>query len=90
MSAAKDTAGPVSPAAHYSSIALDALQERVAKLEAEKAQLVEALGALLSLPVARDELRFLDRGIGTATPNAAWLKARAALAAVQSREAANG
>jgi len=41
--------------------------------------LVEALDDLLALPVAQDELRILDRGIGTATKNAAWLRARAAL-----------
>ena len=42
--------------------------------------LVEALDAVLALPVGQEQLRHLDGGIGTATPNAAWLRARAALA----------
>ena len=44
------------------------------------AALVEALDAVLALPVGQEQLRHLDGGIGTATPNAAWLRARAALA----------
>lgn len=44
------------------------------------AALVEALEAVLALPVGQEQLRHLDGGIGTATPNAAWLRARAALA----------
>lgn len=43
-------------------------------------ELLEALQRLLELPVAKEELRVLDRGIGTATPNAAWLDARTAIA----------
>lgn len=42
-------------------------------------ELLEALQRLLDLPVAKEELRYLDRGIGTATPNAAWMEARAAI-----------
>ena len=44
------------------------------------AALVEALEAVLALPVGQEQLRYLDGGIGTATCNAAWLRARAALA----------
>ena len=44
------------------------------------AALVEALDAVLALPVGQEQLRYLDGGIGTATCNAAWLRARAALA----------
>lgn len=46
-------------------------------------RLAEALERLLSLPAAADALKYLDAGIGTATPQAAWLRARAALAALK-------
>ena len=35
----------------------------------------EMLAVLLALPVAKTELEFLYKGIGTATQNAAWLRA---------------
>jgi len=38
-----------------------------------------ALEDLLALPVAARSLAHLDKGIGTKTPDAAWLRARAAL-----------
>jgi hypothetical protein len=38
-----------------------------------------ALEDLLALPVAARSLVHLDKGIGTKTPDAAWLRARAAL-----------
>jgi hypothetical protein len=38
-----------------------------------------ALEDLLALPVAAQAFAYLDKGIGTKTPNAAWLRARAAL-----------
>lgn len=34
---------------------------------------------LLALPVAVEQLRYLDKGMGTSTRNAAWLRARAAI-----------
>lgn len=42
----------------------------------------DALKEILALDVARSELAYLDRGIGTATVNAAWLRARSALAEI--------
>ena len=48
------------------------------KAEARAERLAEALRELLALPIAEEELRRLDKGIGTATRNAAWLRARAA------------
>lgn len=42
-------------------------------------ELVTALRDVLALDHATKELAFLDKGIGTATPNAAWLHARQAL-----------
>jgi hypothetical protein len=38
-----------------------------------------ALEDLLALPVAAQSLVYLDKGIGTKTPEAAWLRARATL-----------
>ena len=38
-----------------------------------------ALEDLLALPVAAQAFVYLDKGIGTKTPDAAWLRARAAL-----------
>ena len=38
-------------------------------------ELRDALAAVLALPVAEKELAYLRRGIGTATRNAAWLRA---------------
>jgi hypothetical protein len=38
-----------------------------------------ALEDLLALPVAKQALVYLDKGIGTKTPEAAWLRARATL-----------
>ena len=57
--------------------------------QADRAErLAEALRYLLELPIAEEELRYLDKGIGTATRNAAWLRARAALhpTATQAKE----
>lgn len=53
--------------------------DEIERLRASHSDLVKALEGLLALPVAIEELRMLGRGIGTATPNAAWLVARAAL-----------
>lgn len=38
-----------------------------------------AIRDLLALPVAVKELRYLDKGIGTRTENAAWLRAHEAV-----------
>ncbi len=38
-----------------------------------------ALEELLALPVAKQAFVYLDKGIGTKTPEAAWLRARATL-----------
>lgn len=38
-----------------------------------------ALEDLLALPVAKQAFVYLDKGIGTKTPEAAWLRARATL-----------
>ncbi|CUJ42077.1 hypothetical protein U2261_10510 [Achromobacter xylosoxidans] len=43
-------------------------------------ELLQALQKLLDLQVAKKELEYLDKGIGTKTPNAAWLEARSAVA----------
>ena len=37
------------------------------------------ISELLALPVAVEQLRYLDKGIGASTANAAWLRARAAI-----------
>ena len=49
-----------------------------AKDAIERDALRGLLAALLALPMAKEALRALDRGMGTATENAAWLRARAA------------
>ena len=46
----------------------------------------KALDELLKLPVAKGELKLLDRGIGTLTENARWLDARTALAKLQGEQ----
>jgi len=43
-------------------------------------ELATILRELLALPVAQSRLSYLDRGIGTDTPEAVWMRARAALA----------
>ena len=43
--------------------------------EEEVAELRRILAALLELPVAKSELAYLHKGIGTATQNAVWLEA---------------
>ena len=45
--------------------------------------LEEAAGAVLDLPYSKGELEYLDRGIGTATNSAAYLRLRAALQAMK-------
>lgn len=57
----------------------DARTSDVAAALKRAERLAEALRGLLALPIAEAELRHLDKGIGTATRNAAWLRARAAL-----------
>jgi len=54
----------------------DELQEILEQYRAMKV----ALEKLLELPYAKEELRLLDRGIGTKTSHAVWLEARSALA----------
>jgi len=69
---------------HYAYIGDDcALDDRAAQairalLKAYQEQR-RALEDLLALPVAARSLVHLDKGIGTKTPDAAWLRARAAL-----------
>lgn len=46
-------------------------------------QMLEALKALVALPVAEKQLGYLRGGIGTATPDRAWLDAVAAIAAAE-------
>lgn len=46
------------------------------------AELIEAAEKVLSLPVARNELGYLRKGIGTSTPTRAWLDLEAAIARV--------
>lgn len=53
-------------------VLLVSLQARITELE-------EALRGLLALDAAKVAFGYLDKGIGTATPNRAWLAARAAL-----------
>ena len=74
------------PAAHYTGMTIDLLQERVAKLEAEKTQLVEAATALL--PHRVGDLPNLGYLRDTNASRKALANLVAALAAVQSREAA--
>lgn len=50
----------------------------IARLTKENERLRNALAGLLALPVGVGELRLLDRGIGTASRNKAWLEAREA------------
>lgn len=56
----------------------DAMAGEAIKHEARAERLAEALRDLLALPEAASQLRYLDKGIGTATEQAAWLQARAA------------
>jgi hypothetical protein len=56
------------------------IAEDVIRAVNSHADLVAALEDLLALPVAKKELEYLDKGIGAATAQAAWLRARAALA----------
>jgi hypothetical protein len=51
-----------------------------ARLIAAAPELLEALTDLLALPVAAKALDYLDRGTGTKTREAAWLRARVAIA----------
>lgn len=44
-------------------------------------ELRKVLADLLALPVAEKELAYLRKGIGTETPNAAWLRAARLLGA---------
>ena len=48
------------------------------RLMDESEKLRGVIRDLLALPVAKKELGYLDKGIGTKTENAAWLRARAA------------
>ncbi len=53
--------------------------EANAHLIAAAPDLLEALELLIALPIAVKELQYLDKRIGTATENKAWLIARAAI-----------
>lgn len=56
-----------------------AAAEVAASAQARITELEEALRGLLALDAAKVAFGYLDKGIGTATPNRAWLAARAAL-----------
>ena len=67
---------------YTSMVRLDDLQlllsER-AELLATVERMREIMSRLVALPVATRELVYLDKGIGTKTPDGVWLDARAAL-----------
>lgn len=48
-----------------------------------KKELREVIQELLALPAALKELKYLDMGIGTATAQGAWLRAREAVLVAQ-------
>ena len=54
------------------------LSER-AELLAAVEKMREIMSRLVALPVAERQLVYLDKGIGTKTPDGVWLEARAAL-----------
>ena len=54
------------------------LSER-AELLATVEKMREIMSRLVALPVAERQLVYLDKGIGTKTPDGVWLEARAAL-----------
>lgn len=52
------------------------MKERALDAERDRDALADALDDLLALPVAVKALDYLQRGIGTKTPEAAWLRAQ--------------
>ena len=61
--------------AHPDNKTKQAMQRDCEQAADELEALREALSAVLALPAAEKELHHLRRCIGTATPNAAWLRA---------------
>ena len=59
--------------AHPDNKTKQAMQRDCEQAADELQSLRDALAAVLALPVAEKELAYLRKGIGTATPNAAWL-----------------
>jgi hypothetical protein len=53
--------------------------DEIERLRAERDRLRDIVRDLLALDTTKRELAMLDKGIGTATPLAAWSRARAAL-----------
>lgn len=61
---------------HLSDLRL-LLSERTELLAAVE-RMREIMSRLVALPVAESQLVYLDKGIGTKTPDGVWLEARAA------------
>ena len=55
--------------------AKDQYLARAMENSAKVNELRNALAAILALPIAKEQLAYLRRGVGTATPNVAWLNA---------------
>lgn len=55
------------------SEALERAADELEVASAAIAELIEAAQRVLALPVAERELNYLSKGIGTATPERAWL-----------------
>jgi hypothetical protein len=67
--------------AHPDNKTKQAMQRDCEQAADELEELRSTLAAVLALPAAEKELAYLRRGIGTATPNAAWLRAARLLGA---------
>jgi hypothetical protein len=57
----------------------ETFETRCYKAEGQVNILKTALADLLALPEAKRQLAYLDKGIGTKTEDAAWLRARDAM-----------